>query len=38
LHHFEGQSISESSGEQQAIAQIVARRPTEATSVRNNLV
>ena len=38
LHHFEGQSISESSGQQQAIAQIVARRPTDASPVRNNLV
>ena len=38
LHRFEGQSISESSGQQQAIAQIVARRPTDAFPVRNNLV
>ena len=32
LHSFEGHSISESSGQQQAIAQLVARRPIEAAS------
>ncbi|MDG2047693.1 MAG: methyltransferase domain-containing protein [Halioglobus sp.] len=38
LHHFEGQSISESNGQQQAIAQIVARRPNEAIPARINLI
>ncbi len=32
LHSFEGLSVSESSGQQQAIAQIVARRPIEVAS------
>ena len=32
LHSFEGPSVSESSGQQQAIAQIVARRPIEVAS------
>lgn len=33
LHEFEGPSTSESSGQQQAIAQIVARRPIEAAAL-----
>jgi tellurite methyltransferase len=38
IHSFEGQSISESSGQLQAIAQIVARRPIKAASKNGLLI